>query len=168
MPSLRARPMIVASISAMALATATTAVAQTAPRIVKASTIGAKRITPKSGDPYYSLGAVVKLDRSLTADERRRLGLVASPGATRANLDLGTTLPDELFGGTSLGRVGRPAAHCYIAEIAQLHAHKTIKPRLSWRIALHNGQTVLRTAPRVTIAKSAIATEARQLKSLGC
>jgi hypothetical protein len=128
----------------------------------------AARITPESGQPYYSLSAVVKLDRSLTAADRRGLGLIASTWATRARLDPGRTLPDALLGGTILGRAGRPAAHCYIAEIAQLHAHRTVKPGQSWRIALHDGHTVLRTAPRVTIAKSTTATEAQQLESAGC
>jgi hypothetical protein len=168
MSPLVTRLAIGASLAALALASATTASAQTPPRVLKASNIAAKRITPKSGQPYYSLSAVVKLDRSLTAADRRGLGLIASTWATRARLDPGTTLPDALFGGTSLGRVGRPAGHCYIAEIAHLHAHKTVKPGLSWRIALHDGHTVLRTAPRVTIAKSTTVTEARQLKSAGC
>jgi hypothetical protein len=157
-----------ASIAALALTSAPAAGAKSPPRVLKASTIAAKRIEPKSGQTYYSLSAVVKLDRTLTAADRRRLGLIASTWATRANLDPGTTLPDALFGGTSLGRVGRPAAHCYIAEVAQLHAHRTVKPGLSWRIALHDGHTVLRTAPRVTIAKSSTATESQQLKRAGC
>jgi hypothetical protein len=168
MSPLVTRLAFVVSIAALALASAPAAGAQSPPRVLKASTIAAKRIEPKSGQPYYSLSAVVRLDRTLTATDRRRLGLIASTWATRANLDPGTTLPDALFGGTSLGRVGRPAAHCYIAEVAQLHAHKTVKPGLSWRIALHDGHTVLRTAPRVTIAKSTTATESQQLKRAGC
>jgi hypothetical protein len=159
---------LAASIAALALASAATASAQTPPLVLKASNIAAKLITPESGRPYYSLSAVVRLDRSLTAADRRGLGLIASRWATRAGLDPGTTLPDALFGGTSLGRVGRQAAHCYIAEIAQLHAHRTVKPGQSWRIALHDGHTVLRTAPRVTIAKSTTATEAQQLENAGC
>jgi hypothetical protein len=168
MSSLVTRLAFAASMSALTLASAPAAGAQSPPRVLKASTIAAKRIEPKSGEPYYSLSAVVKLNRALTTADRRRLGLLAGTWATRANIDSGTTLPDALFGGTSLGRVGRRSAHCYIAEVAQLHAHRTVKPGLSWRIALHDGQTVLRTAPRVTLEKSTTATESQQLKRAGC
>jgi hypothetical protein len=170
MPSVVTRSALAAA-SAMLLAlyaAGGSLAAQRPPRIVDASNIAANRITPKSGDAYYSLSAVVRLSRALTASERAHFGLIASTWATRTHLAPGARLPDALFGGTSLGRVGRPSAHCYLAEVAQLAAHKTVKPGQSWRLALHNGHTVLRTAPRVILSKSTTATEAQQLSQAGC
>jgi hypothetical protein len=160
--------MVGVAITGVVLAGASSAGAQAPPRIVKASSIAAKRITPKGGAAYYSLGAVVRLDRSLTVAERRHFGLIASTWATRRNLDPGAKLPDALFGGTGLGRIGRPAAHCYLAEVAQLNAHRSVRPGRSWRIALHDGHTVLRTAPRVTLASATGESQAKQLKAAGC
>ena len=50
---------------------------------------------------HASLGAVVRLERQLTDRQRRVYGLVAGP-----TLRAGQTVPDALFGGTSLGRIG--------------------------------------------------------------
>jgi hypothetical protein len=142
----------------------------TPPRILKVSSVDATRVVPKKGSPYFSLSAVVKLNRSLTSADRQGggFGLIGSLWATRRNLDRGTQLPDELFGGTSLGRVGRAGAHCYRAEVAQLNAHRTVRPGRPWRIALHDGQTVLRLAPRTILVKNTSATEAKQIRKLGC
>jgi len=157
--------------AAIALLAAGAAVAKPAPpRIVKVSSVDAVRVVPKTGTPYYSLSAVVRLDRSLTEADRRGggLGLIGSFWATRDHLDQGTKLPDELFGGTTLGRVGRVSAHCYRAEVAQLNPHTNVRPGRSWRIALHDGHTVLRLAPRTTLVKRTSATVAEQIRAAGC
>jgi hypothetical protein len=161
---------ITMTIALLAVTTASASARPTPPRILKVSALDAKRITPKSGASYYSLSAVVKLSRSLTQADRTGggLGLIASLWATRDHLDPGTELPDELFAGSSLGRVGRTSSHCYRAEVAQLSPHHAVRPGRSWRVALHDGHHVLRLAPRTTLAKSTKAAEARQLSSLGC
>jgi hypothetical protein len=142
--------------------------AQSPLHIVRASEVSGKRIVQKNGNAYYSFSAVVRFDRALTSSERSRYGLISGTWATRTNYAAGTKLPDALFGGTTLGRVGRKSAHCYFAEIAQLHSRRTFKPAQSWVVALHDGHSVLRTAPRVTVNKYQTATEDRQIRDAGC
>jgi hypothetical protein len=53
-------------------------------------------------------------------------------------------------------------------RLAQLNAHGSVRTGRSWRIALHDGQTVLGLAPRTILVKTTSATEAEQIQKLGC
>lgn len=165
MSHLSARPLALIATIAASIAGANNAQAANTPRILQTSTIAAKRVIPAHGRPYYSLSAVVRLSGALPINHNN-LGLVATTWATRSHIDVGTRLPDALFAGSGLGRVGTAGRHCYRAEIAQLTAHHTVKAGLSWRVALHDGRRVLRTAPRVRLSTKV--SESQQLEQLGC
>jgi hypothetical protein len=122
-----------------------------------------------SGD-YYSLGAVVRLDRALTRREKDRqaYGLIAGPAAERGRLEPGDALPDALFGGTGLGTIGKPSRHCYRAEVAQLRARRTVVPGARWRLALHDGARVLGAGRDVVLRRQTSATELAAARALGC
>lgn len=119
----------------------------------------------KGGERFYAFGAVVRFDRALTAAEQRRTGLIATQWIFRAHLAPGRALPDPLFGGTGLGRVGARGKHCYLAEVATVRAWHAVRLGGAWRVALHDGRTVLRTAPRVVAAKVGVP---EQLRQAGC
>src|SRR5918911_1478110 len=126
--------LMLAAVAGSAVAPAS-ALATSAPRILATSSVSTKRIAHALKD-YVSLGAVVRFDRALTASEQRRFGLIATRWPFRHRLDPGAVLPDRLFGGTSLGRIGATARHCYLAEVATLRAWHTAKPGIALRVAL--------------------------------
>ena len=95
---------------------------------------------------HASLGAVVRLERQLTDRRRRVYGLVAGP-----TLRAGQAVPDALFGGTSLGRIGDKDRHCYATEVAQLRRHATVHDGARWRIGFMDGHTVNAQVRTVTL-----------------
>jgi hypothetical protein len=154
-------------LASAALAITPAAHAAAPPRIVKTSSLSATRIDRGSQD-YYAIGAVVRFDRDLTSSEQQRYGLITTQWTFRDHLNVGRRVPDALFGGISLGRIGTKGRHCYVAEVATFRAWHTVKPGGSWRLALHDGHTVLRDAPRTILLKATNGTERQQAAALGC
>ncbi len=60
-------------------------------------------------------------------------------------------VPDALFGGTSLGRIGDKDRHCYATEVAQLRRHATVHDGARWRIGFMDGHTVSAQVRTVTL-----------------
>jgi hypothetical protein len=101
----------------------------------------------RGGARFASFAAVVKLNRALTRAEQRRgrYSLVVAPGLRRSQ-----ELPDELFGGGSLGRIGN-RGHCYSAEPSQLASRPAPRPRARWRLGIAANERVLGQVKRVTL-----------------
>lgn len=88
----------------------------------------------------------MRLERQLTDRQRRVYGLLAGP-----TLRAGQAVPDELFGGTALGRIGDKDRHCYATEVAQLRRHATVRDGARWRIGFTDGRTVSARVRAVTL-----------------
>lgn len=157
------RPVLAAlALTAVAAAPASAA----APHLV-GGRLTAKRITTPHG-PFVSFGAVVRLDRDVTTRERSHIGLVTAPWNHRGQVASGAALPDNLFGGTSLGRIGSPGRHCYVAEVAQVTSHTGVRFGSTWRLAIHDGRHVLGSGLRLH-ARRADRTDERALaEALRC
>jgi hypothetical protein len=119
-----------------------------APKLARTPTVSLAIIADRQGH-HASLAAVVRLKRQLTDRQRRVYGLVAGP-ALRA----GQAVPDALFGGTSLGRIGDKDRHCYAAEVAQLRRHTTVRNGAQWRIGFMDGHTVSAQVRTVTLHRA--------------
>ena len=119
-----------------------------APKLARTPTVSLAIIADRQGH-HASLAAVVRLERQLTDRQRRVYGLVAGPV-----LRAGQAVPDELFGGTSLGRIGDKDRHCYAAEVAQLRRHTTVRDGARWRIGFTDGSTVSAQVRTVTLHRA--------------
>ena len=137
-----------------------------APGLVKGQ-LTAKRITTAQGS-FVSFGAVVRLDRALPAKGRSQLGLITAPRSDRKQIANGAALPDNLFGGTSLGRIGAAARHCYVAEVAQVRNHTNIRFGSTWHLAVHDGRHALGGSLRLHVAKASSTNERAAAEALGC
>lgn len=78
---------------------------------------------------FVSIGVKVRLARPLA--ERGRYSVIAAPRLRR-----GRELPDELFGGGSLGRLTGRRGVWYVAEAAQLRRRHTVTAGARWQVAL--------------------------------
>ena len=146
----RARTTLAAALGVTALAiVAPTAGAggspEGAPRLARTPIVSLSIIADHQGH-YASLGAVVRLERQLTDRQRRVYGLVAGP-----ILRAGQTVPDALFGGMTLGRIGDKDRHCYATEVAQLRRHETVRDGARWRLGFTDGHTVGAQVRAVTL-----------------
>jgi hypothetical protein len=110
---------------------------------------------------FVSLGAVVRLRHALTERQRRGFGLIAG-----TRLRAGQSVPDELFGGTTLGRLGTKGRHCYAAEVAQLRRHASVHTGDVWRVAFTDGQHVAGQVRSVTLVRGP--SERAAAQRLGC
>ena len=149
----RARTTLAAALGMTALAIVAPAAGaggspQGAPRLARTPTVSLAILADSKGH-YASLAAVVRLERQITDRQRRVYGLVAGPV-----LRAGQAVPDALFGGTSLGRIGDKDRHCYAAEVAQLRRHPTVRDGAQWRIGFMDGHTVSAQVRTVTLHRS--------------
>jgi hypothetical protein len=103
----------------------------------------------------------VRLRQALTDRQRRTYGLLAGP-----LLRAGQAVPDELFGGTTLGRIGDKGRHCYAAEVAQLRRHASVHNRAGWRVAFHDGHRVAAQVRSAPLARGP--SEQAAAQRLGC
>jgi hypothetical protein len=160
------RPAIIAA-ALIALAVPAGAHAATdAPSLVRGQ-ITAKRIsTPKGA--FVAFGAVVKLDRELTGPTRSRFGLITAPWSVRKQIADGVHLPDNLFGGTSLGRIGKASRHCYVAEVAQVTNHTSVRFGSTWKVAVHDGNHAIGSGLRLRVGKASETNEGDAARALGC
>jgi hypothetical protein len=110
---------------------------------------------------FVSLGAVVRLRHALTERQRRTFGLIAG-----TRLRAGQSVPDELFGGTTLGRLGTKGRHCYAAEVAQLRRHASVHTGDIWRVAFTDGRRVAGQVRSVTLVSGP--SERAAARRLGC
>ena len=84
--------------------------------------VGTPHATTAIVDGAVSVGVHVRLDRRFAdSAEQRRYAVVAAP-----HLQTGQRLPQELFGGTSLGRIGHREAPWYAAEALQLRKRASV------------------------------------------
>jgi hypothetical protein len=101
------------------------------------------------GDPFITVGATVKLERAFQSKaEQRRYSVVAAP-----HLRAGQRLPDELFGGTSLGRLPHRSGAWYAAEAVQLRRRASVKTGARWQVALARGNRIVGVVKTVRIRR---------------
>jgi hypothetical protein len=113
---------------------------------------------------YVTVGAFVRLDRTFTDKLRRKYFLVAG-----TSLRGGQTLPKELFGGGTLGKLGKSSRHCYAeANVALLKRKKSTSAGTSWGIAFASGKKVVGKVWRVKIKKSTESSVINASDKLGC
>jgi hypothetical protein len=112
--------------------------------------VGTPAVTYKVVDGAVSIGATVHLDRTFTSTtDQRRYSVVAAPALTR-----GEKLADELFGGTSLGRLSNRKGAWYRAEAVQLKKRSSVKRGARWKVALARGGRVVGAIKTVTLRKA--------------
>ena len=131
-----------------------------APRFAAAPAVSFQIVADRNGH-FASLGAVVRLRHALTERQRRTYGLLSGP-----LLRAGQAVPDELFGGTTLGRIGIKGRHCYAAEVAQLRRHAAVHSGDVWRVGFTDGHRVAAQVVRVTLVRGPAERAAAQ--RLGC
>jgi hypothetical protein len=120
------------------------------PTILQVSSINAIA-NGEGAEMYYSLGATVRFDRAITPAEQRSFGLITTSWTWRARLAPGTKLPQRLYGGTGVGRVGKAGRHCYRAELAGFRQLRSVTDGGSWIVALHDTDKILRASPRTKL-----------------
>lgn len=109
---------------------------------------------------YLSIGAVFRTDRAL---DRSTYATIAAP-----NLTVGQKLPDALFGGVTLGTIGRRSRHCYVAEVSQLTRRSTLGDK-TWKFALRRSSNVTGTITSVKLKAAGTANfELSAAARLGC
>jgi len=155
----RVQPALASALVAVSLGVSSAALADAAPREAspphaagaqatpQASIVGTPSVrsslrTSATGARYVSLQVVLRLDRSHAPSRRTT---VAAP-----TLRAGQQLPDALFGGRTLRRIGRATRHCFVGEVAQLRRRTEIGSA-SWRLGLIDDQQVLAPVKRVTV-----------------
>ena len=141
--------------------------AATPPPHLVGGKLTAKRVTTPQG-AFVSFGAVVRLSRGITTRERSHLALITAPWSHREQVAGGATLPDNLFGGTSLGRIGSPERHCYVAEVAQVQNHTSVRAGSTWRLAVHDGRHALGSGLRLHERRAGATDERAQAEALRC
>ena len=112
---------------------------------------------------YITVGAFVRLDRAITDKVRRKFFLVASP-----TLKAGQKLPAELFGGGSLGALGKKSRHCYAAKASLLKRKKSTSSGTTWGIAFADSKRVVTKVYKVKIKKSSESSVINASDKLGC
>jgi len=111
---------------------------------------------------FASIGAVVRLRHELTDHQRRTFGLIAG-----TRLRAGQSVPDQLFGGTTLGRLGTKGRNCYAAEVAQLRRHASVRSGDVWRLAFADGTHVAAQVRAVRLVRGPSSDRAAA-ERLGC
>jgi hypothetical protein len=120
------------------------------PRIVGTPTVTAASVSSTGNGRFVSLGATVRLDRPFAnATEQHRYALVAAP-----RLRAGERLPDALFGGSVLGRLGRRPGAWYTGEVAQLALHRAVRSGARWQVALARGNRIVGVVKPVTLRRA--------------
>jgi hypothetical protein len=113
---------------------------------------------------YITVGAYLRLDRTFTDKLRRNYFLVAG-----TSLRAGQTLPKELFGGGTLGKLGKSSRHCYAeANVALLKRKKSTSTGTTWGVAFASGKKVVGKVWRVKIKKLTESSVVNASSKLGC
>jgi hypothetical protein len=132
-----------------------------APQFAAAPAVSFQIVVDRKGH-FASLGAVVRLRHELTEHQRRSFGLIAG-----TRLRAGQSVPDELFGGTTLGRLGTKGRNCYAAEVAQLRRHASVHSGDVWRVAFADGTHVAAQVRAVRLVRGPSSDRAAAQR-LGC
>ena len=139
----------------LSLAIALTAVAPAAqaaappPRLTGTPTATFAVNSNSSNGRFVTIGAVVHLDRRFAdSAEQRHYALVAG-----TSLHRGEVLPDETFGGTSIGRFARRPGAWYTAEAVQLRKHSSVRNAARWEIALARDGRIVGAIKHVTLRR---------------
>jgi hypothetical protein len=153
----------VGALAALALpASGTAAVPRdAAPQLAAAPGVSFQILVDRKGR-YVSFGAVVRLRHKLTEHQRRTFGLIAG-----TRLRAGQPVPDELFGGTTLGRLGTKGRNCYAAEVAQLRRHTSVHAGDVWRVAFADSKNVAAQVRSVHVVRGA-SSDRVAAQRLGC
>jgi hypothetical protein len=133
------------------------------PKFTKAPVLTYDSVKDRKGR-YITVGAFVRLDRTLTDKLRRKYFLVAG-----TSLKPGATLPKELFGGGALSKLGKSSRHCYAeANVALLKRKKSTSTGTTWGVAFASGKKVVGKVWKVKIKKSTESSVANASDKLGC
>jgi hypothetical protein len=112
---------------------------------------------------YITVGAFVRLDRTITNKNRDKYFLVAG-----TSLKSGQKLPKELFGGGALGVLGKKSRHCYAsANVALVKRKKSTSSGTTWGIAFATKTRVVKVV-KVKIKKSSESSVIDASDKLGC
>jgi hypothetical protein len=152
--------LIMLALAALPAAAAAALARDGAPRFAAGPAVSFQVSVDRKGH-FVSLGAVVRLRSALTEHQRRTYGLLAGP-----LLRPGQPVPDELFGGTTLGRIGANGRHCYAAEVAQLRRHAVVHSGAVWRVGFTDGHRVAGHVTPVRLVRGPAERAAAQ--RLGC
>jgi hypothetical protein len=106
--------------------------------------VGTPAVDTAVVDHNLSVGVTLHLDRRFVSSaEQHRYAIVAAPALHR-----GQRLPDELFGGTTLGRLHGAV---YRAEAAQLRRRANVDHGARWKVALARGGRVVGTVKTIRL-----------------
>jgi hypothetical protein len=163
---MHARKLVVGTIAgatAFAVLAGSGGAATSPPKFTKAPVLTYHSTKDRKGR-YITVGAFVRLDRTFTDKLRRKYYLVAGP-----SLRSGQTLPTELFGGGTLGKLGQSSRHCYgEANVALLKRKKSTSTGTTWGIAFASGKKVVGKVWKVKIRRSTESSVVNASSKLGC
>jgi hypothetical protein len=145
--------LLIAVVALAAVAIVPAARAQTAPpRLIGPPTVRYVISSNASNGRFVTLGAIFRLDRRFTdVAEQHRYTIVAG-----TRLHRGQILPDELFGGGTIGRFPRRAGAWYEAEAVQLRKHASVRNGARWEIALARGKQIVGPIKHVTLRRGTL------------
>jgi len=127
-----------AVLAAAALAPAAAPAATTPPRIAGSPALTYAISSNTDNGRFVTIGATVHLSRRFAdSAEQHRYTIVAAP-----RLHRGQRLADELFRGSSLGRISRLGAW-YRAETVQLRRRRSVHAGDRWQVALARGNRIV-------------------------
>jgi hypothetical protein len=133
------RPLVLAVLAALAAAAPAAQADAAVPRLVGSPQLTYSTLSDADNGQFISIGATVRLDRPFASTaEQHRYAIVAAPRLRR-----GQRLPDEAFGGTTLGRLGHRRGAWYAAEAVQLQQRRSVAPGARWQVALARGGTIV-------------------------
>jgi hypothetical protein len=119
------------------------------PRLVGSPQLSYTIASDTDNGRFVSIGATVQLDRPFASTaEQHRYAIVAAP-----HLHRGQRLPDEAFGGTTLGRLGNRRGAWYAAEAVQLRQRDTVARNARWQVALARGGTIVGVVKTVRLRR---------------
>jgi hypothetical protein len=160
---MHARKLVVGTIAGATVFASLAGAATSPPKLTKAPVLTYDSAKDRKGR-YITVGAFVRLDRTITQKLRGKYFLVAG-----TSLKAGQTLPKELFGGGTLGKLGKSSRHCYgEANVALLKRKKSTSTGTKWRIAFASGKKVVGKVWQVKIKKSSESSVVNAGDKLGC
>lgn len=118
--------------------------------------------TPSARYMGATIGVVVRLDRRPSRPST--MAIYAAP-----HLRSGQKMGSNMYGGTSLGAIGSPQRHCYLAEALQPRPRAQLRQGAHWRVGITVRATTLVDTSRVTLRTSTGDAWIRSAaKRLGC
>jgi hypothetical protein len=141
---------LILALAAVAAVPGAASAAAAPPKLVGAPILTYAIASNATNGRFVSVGAKVRLDRPFASRaEQRRYSVVAAP-----RLTAGQDLADELFGGTSLGRLSGREAVWYAAEAVQLKRRRSVSSGARWQVALARGGKIVGAVKTVTLRRA--------------